>query len=366
MDEKKTLSAVFAIQVIYTGMFLLSKAALDVGMNTYVFVFYRQGFATVFLAPIALFLERKTAPPLSFMTLFKIFMLSLFGITFSLNIYSVALEYTSATLAAATTNTLPVITFFFALLFRMEQVKLKAISGIAKLIGVALCLGGAATIAFYRGPHLRLLIHHHLLSNSAQEIHHQIPSIKTWTKGVFLMLLANTFWSLWLVLQGLVLKSYPSKLCCTTLQCFLSSIQSFIIAIALERDRNEWKLGWNVRLLSVAYCGIVVTGVTFYLQAYVVEKKGPVYLAITTPLALVFTICSSAVLLGEIISLGSVLGGILLVGGLYFVLWGKTEEKEEKGKCSSTNAVKQDVESKNEMTNESNPQFLVQHSCSWV
>lgn len=59
MEEKKsTLLAVLAIQGIYTGMFLLSKAAFDVGMNTFVFVFYRQAFATVFLLPIAFFVQR--------------------------------------------------------------------------------------------------------------------------------------------------------------------------------------------------------------------------------------------------------------------------------------------------------------------
>ena len=50
------------------------------------------------------------------------------------------------------------------------------------------------------------------------------------------------------------MKSYPPKLLFTTLQCFFSSIQSFAIAIAFERDPYQWKLGWNVRLLAVAYC----------------------------------------------------------------------------------------------------------------
>ncbi|KAL3527939.1 hypothetical protein ACH5RR_012595 [Cinchona calisaya] len=142
------------------------------------------------------------------------------------------------------------------------------------------------------------------------------------------MLLAYMLWSSWLVLQGLLLKSYPSKLLSTTLQSFLSTIDSFVIAIALERDPNEWKLGWNIKLLSIAYCGIVISGITFYLQAWIIEKKGPVFQAIWTPLVLVFTICLSAVLFGEIISLGSVVGAVLLVMGLYCVLWGKTKEQQ--------------------------------------
>ncbi|OMO83632.1 Drug/metabolite transporter [Corchorus olitorius] len=328
MDKKKPYLAVILIQAIYAGMFLLSKAAFDGGMNNFIFVFYRQAAATVFLIPLAFFFEWKTAPPLSFGTFCKIFMLSLCGITLSLDLYGVALIYTSATLAAATTNCLPVITFFLAVLLRMEALRLKTRPGIAKMVGILICLGGALTLALYRGPHIKLFCIHHLFNQHHHAQIHQTSTGLTWIKGCFLMLMSNTFWGLWLVLQGLVLKSYPSKLLFTTLQCFLSSIQSFAIAIALERDPVEWRLGWNVRLLAVAYCGIVVTGVTFYLQAWVIEKKGPVFLAMSTPLNLIFTIFCSAILLCDFISLGSLLGGLLLILGLYSVLWGKTREQK--------------------------------------
>ncbi|KAK4256763.1 hypothetical protein QN277_006447 [Acacia crassicarpa] len=333
MEGNKPYVVVLIVQAIYAGMFLLSKAAFDHGMNNFIFVFYRQAAATIFLAPFAFFFQRKTAPPLSFVTFCKIFFLSFLGITMSLDIYGIALVYTSATLAAATTNCLPVITFFLALLLRIESLKVKTAPGIAKLVGVVVCLGGAATLAFYKGPHWQLLGNHHLLgythSNSNAKAHNSVQS-GTWIKGCFLMLLSNTCWGMWLVLQAFVIKEYPSKLLLTTLQCFLSSIQSFAIAFAVERDIEQWKLGWNVRLLAVAYCGIMVTGVTFYLQAWIIEKKGPVFLAMSTPLALIMTIFSSAFLLGEIISLGSLLGGLILAIGLYSVLWGKSREQMPK------------------------------------
>ncbi|KAL0448482.1 UNVERIFIED_CONTAM: WAT1-related protein [Sesamum latifolium] len=329
MEEvNKPLLAVLVIQSIYAGYFVITKLAFDVGMNTFVFVFYRQAAATLFLAPIAFFFERKSAPPLSFSIFIKIFLLSLCGITMSLDIVGVGLKYTSASLGAATSNTLPVVTFFLAVLLRMEKVKIRRRSGMMKVAGVSLCMGGVATIAFYRGPFLKILTHHHLINNHLQKLQDHVPSPTIWIKGVFLMLLSSFSWALWLVLQGRVLKIYPSKLLLTTLQCFLSTIQSFLVAVAFTRDPNDWQLGWNIRLLSVAYCGIAVTGGTFCLQAWVIEKKGPVFLAMTTPLIMLFTIIISAFVLGEIISLGSVLGALLLVGGLYFVLWGKTKEEE--------------------------------------
>ncbi|KAF5745166.1 WAT1-related protein [Tripterygium wilfordii] len=322
MDGKKPYLVVILVQSIYTGMFLLSKAAFNGGMNNFVFVFYRQAVSTIFLAPIALVFEWKNAPPLCFRTFLKIFMLSLLGITSSLDLYGVALVYTSATLAAATTNCLPVITFLLALVYGMESLKLRTKPGMAKLAGILVCLAGTATLAFYKGPHFQLLCHHHLHNN----VH--VSSGKSWIKGVFIMLTSNTFFGLWLVLQTRVLKTYPSILLFTTLQCLSSTVQSFVVAIAFVRDPYEWRLGWNVRLVAVAYSGVMVTGVSFYLQSWVVEKKGPVFLAMSTPLALIFTTLSSAILLCEIISLGSILGGILLVAGLYSVLWAKSKEQK--------------------------------------
>ena len=72
--------------------------------------------------------------------------------------------------------------------------------------------------------------------------------------------------------------------------------------------------------------GLVVTGVSFYLQAWCIERRGPVFLAMSNPLGLLLTIFCSSFFLGEIVRLGSLLGSGLLVGGLYSVLWGKSKD----------------------------------------
>ncbi|ONK57546.1 uncharacterized protein A4U43_C09F1600 [Asparagus officinalis] len=256
MDIKNPYAVVLIIQLIYTGMYVISKAAFNEGFSTYIFIFYRQAAATILLAPLAFAFERKSAASLSFMVLLKMFILALLGITFSLNLYNVGLRYTSATVASAVTNSVPVITFFLALLLRMESVRLKSISGIAKILGVAICLAGVVTIAFYRGPHLNPLNqHHHLFSHKNNSSHHtQIHSKATWIKGTFFMIAANTFWSLWLVLQGILLKEFSSKLLLTTFQCFFSTIQSFVVALAFEREISRWRLSMDLGLLAIAYC----------------------------------------------------------------------------------------------------------------
>ncbi|KAF9608836.1 hypothetical protein IFM89_011874, partial [Coptis chinensis] len=62
--------------------------------------------------------SKDKAPPLSFIAFSNMFMLSLFGITICLNVYGIALLYTSKTLAAVTANTIPVFTFLMAVLLR--------------------------------------------------------------------------------------------------------------------------------------------------------------------------------------------------------------------------------------------------------
>ncbi|KAJ4760786.1 WAT1-related protein [Rhynchospora pubera] len=326
-NTTKAYVIVFLIRFIYAIMQILTKATFDNGMSTSVFVFYRHLVASLFLIPIAFVLERKRAPPLSYKITFKLFVHALYGISVSINIYSIGLNYASATSGAAIYNLLPVIAFLLALLLRMETMNLKRWHGVAKASGILLCVVGVAILAFYEGPTFKSINHHQFRINHGATSHGSSHSKWKWILGIFLMTLSVITWSLWTVLQGPMLEEYPSKVLNTTLQCFFATIQSFFMALALERDFFRWKLGFNLDLLTVVYSGIAVSGISYYLQVWAIEKKGPVFLAMSMPLTLVFTIVLSSLLLGEIISLGSVIGGALMVGALYAVLWGKNTEK---------------------------------------
>ncbi|MCH80313.1 Auxin-induced protein 5NG4 [Trifolium medium] len=266
-------------------MTLLSKAVFNEGMKTSVFVFYRQLIGAMIMVPMALIFER---------------------IALALNVHGIALSYTSAMLGAAITNCLPASTFFFAVLLRLEKVNIRTKSGISKIGSVLLCIAGVAILAFYKGPQLGILSGYHH-NNQYQE--DNLSNGKKWILGAFLLFLATIMWSLWIIFQLLS-----------------SAIQSFVIAITFERDMEQWKLGWNMRLLAVVYCGVFVTAVAYYLQAWVIEKRGPIFPATWTPLSFIIATIGSVLFLGEPLRLGSVLGGILLVLSLYTVLWAKSKE----------------------------------------
>ena len=59
MGSKKPYFLAITTQVFLAGMSLLSKAAFASGMNTFVFVFYRQAAGALFFLPLMFFLKRQ-------------------------------------------------------------------------------------------------------------------------------------------------------------------------------------------------------------------------------------------------------------------------------------------------------------------
>ncbi|KAG2615851.1 WAT1-related protein At5g64700-like [Panicum virgatum] len=325
--KKKAYAVAVAIQVILASTVLLSKAAFDGGLSLFVYIFYRLVAASLFLTPFAI-LERRNAPPISFRLLAKMFLYALVGNTLALILYNGSLKYTSPTVASAMANSIPAITFFLALLMKMEVIKFRSSSGMAKTAGIALCLAGVLVMALYAGRSLSPLGRHRVLAGHGDRQAAEHVSKGVWITGTFVMLLGCVAWSLWMVFQGLLLKEYPNKLLATLIQCLFGAMQTCLVAAVAERGHpSRWKLGLDLSLIAVAYSGIVGTAVNYYLQTWCVGMEGPVFVAMWNPLCLLLTVlCSS--LLGETVHLGSILGGILLVGGLYCVLWGKTKEEE--------------------------------------
>ncbi|XP_062184694.1 WAT1-related protein At5g64700-like [Phragmites australis] len=328
MSNRAAFVVAVLLRSIYGGMQIVTKDAFNEGMSTSVFVFYRHATAILFLVPVAFVLERKTAPPLSFKVSLKLFAHSLYGISGAINIYSLGLSYASATSSSAIFNLLPVVAFFLSVLLGMESLNLKRFHGIAKVSGVVFCVAGVIVLAFYQGLELKSFNHHRLFHHIYNS-HAGVTSHPTWTwiLGIFLTTLSTASWALWTVLQGPMLQAYPSKLLNTTVQMIFATIQCFFIALAAERDFSRWKLGLDVGLIAVIYSGILVSGVAYYMQVWVIDKSGPVFLAMTMPITLLVTIMLSSFLLGEAVTLGSVLGGVIMVGGLYCVLWAKRAEQ---------------------------------------
>ena len=250
------------------------------------------------------------------------------------NLYIAGMKFTSATFASATTNLLPAWTFVIALAFRYERLDIRAFSSQAKVTGTLLGIGGAMLLTFYKGADITPWNSHVNLvasSGASAAAHHQPPVLEADANrvmGSLLCISSCVFYALWLILQAKLSKDYPFHYSSTALMCVMSTLQSVAFALWTHRDVAQWRLGLDVRLLSVAYSGVLASGVMLVVLSWCVKKRGPLFASVFNPLMLLVVAVLSSLLLGEKLYLGSALGAVLIVVGLYAVLWGKGREAD--------------------------------------
>ncbi|GER47160.1 nodulin MtN21 /EamA-like transporter family protein [Striga asiatica] len=318
------------VQVVLAGVNIFYKLAGNNGFSLRVLIAYRFLFAAATVVPLALVLERKNRPKLTWKIAFQAFICALFGGSLAQNMYAESLVLTSATFAAAMSNLIPAVTFVLAIFFRMERLGLNTRAGKAKVAGTVLCIGGAMVLTFYKGcqvniwsTHFDLLHKYHQPGGHVAASHHRpINNIL----GPLLALGCCISVSLSLIVQTKMSEIYPCNYSSTALISIMGSFQTVVFALCTERDWSQWKLGWNLRLLTVAYMGIMASGIMWVFTMSCVRMRGPLFVSVFNPLLLVLVALVGSLLLNETLHLGSVLGAVVIIVGLYSVLWGKSKE----------------------------------------
>jgi uncharacterized membrane protein len=69
---------------------------------------------------------------------------------------------------------------------------------------------------------------------------------------------------------------------------------------------------------------------TVVIQLWCNKKKGPVFVTMFNPLLTVMVTTLAYFIFGENLHVGSVIGGVLVILGLYMLLWGKDRDQEHK------------------------------------
>ncbi|XP_042488586.1 WAT1-related protein At1g09380-like [Macadamia integrifolia] len=321
--------AMIVAQFCYAGMTLTSKPALDTGMNPFVLVAYRQIFAVVFLSPFAYFLERKTRPRITLQILCQIFLSSIFGATLNQCLYFLGLKYSTPIIVCALNNLLPAITFIIAIPFGLETVGIKRRSGQAKVVGTILCVGGAMLMSFYKGSLIHMVkssIHWSYVGNMQNR---DSSSESNLFLGPLLIVASCIAWSLWFIIQAKMSKTFTAPYSITALMTLMASIQCGVVAICVEHNISGWSLKSNVRLIAALYCGIVGSGIGVGLTSWCIDKRGPLYVSMFNPLVLVIVAIIGWAILSQELYVGSALGSVLIIVGLYAVLWGKEKEMDQ-------------------------------------
>ncbi|CAL9229468.1 unnamed protein product [Arabidopsis halleri] len=356
LTSSKPYFAMISLQFGYAGMNIITKISLNTGMSHYVLVVYRHAIATAVIAPFAFFFERKAQPKITFSIFMQLFILGLLGLpVIDQNFYYMGLKYTSPTFSCAMSNMLPAMTFILAVLFRMEMLDVKKLWCQAKIGGTVVTVGGAMVMTIYKGPIVELFWTKYMHLQDSSHANHTTSSKnsssdKEFLKGSILLIFATLAWASLFVLQAKILKTYAKhQLSLTTLICFIGTLQAVAVTFVMEHNPSAWRIGWDMNLLAAAYSGIVASSISYYVQGIVMKKRGPVFATAFSPLMMVIVAVMGSFVLAEKIFLGGVIGAVLIVIGLYAVLWGKQKENQvticdEQSKIESNSKVTKDVE----------------------
>ncbi|KAH7864476.1 hypothetical protein Vadar_029971 [Vaccinium darrowii] len=327
----KPYFAMISLQFGYAGMNIITKVSLNRGMSHYVLVVYRHAFATAVIAPFAIFLERKARPKITFPIFMQIFILGLLGPVIDQNFYYAGLKYTSPTFSCAMSNMLPAMTFIMAVIFRMEKIDVKKVIYQAKIVGTIVTVGGAMLMTLYKGPIVEMFWSKHVHPRKSYITDTTGTTDKDWFKGSIFLIIATFAWASLFILQKAALKHYEKhQLTLTSLVCFMGTLQAIAVTFVMEHKPSVWSIGWDMNLLAAAYAGIVTSSISYYVQGLVMKTKGPVFATAFSPLMMIIVAIMGSFILAEKIFLGGVVGSVLIIAGLYSVLWGKYREEKSR------------------------------------
>ncbi|XP_057528807.1 WAT1-related protein At3g28050-like isoform X2 [Amaranthus tricolor] len=255
----------------------LGKAAMAKGLSNYIFTTYTHGIAVFFLIPLAYLYHRNTplSQPIGVSVMFRLFLLGVLCCGCSIFLY-LGIRYSSPTLASAMNNLSPAFTFIMGIIFRMEILNLKSQSSVLKALGTIISIAGAFIVTLYQGMPIIIFSPSHNPSSLNSLLGDDNETQPNWVLGGFLLFISSLFLSFMYVAKAL-----------------------------------------DVGMVNV-------------VQTWACGKKGPLFVAMFKPLQMIIAAILGVSFLGDVLHLGSVIGGTVIAFGFYTVMKGKADEESSK------------------------------------
>jgi drug/metabolite transporter (DMT)-like permease len=274
-------------------------------------------------------------PPVTPQLLASFALLGFTGLYGNPLLFLVGLRYTNASYAAAFQPSIPVFTFVLAAIVGVEAIHIFTKDGILKVLGTVVCVSGAILMALYRGPALIGLGGNSTSGTWSSNPYpaHWLTStmfeygVETWHLGALCLLGNCLLVAAYLIIQAPVMIRYPASLSLTAYSYFFAAIFMVLTGVLVTNGLHEWALT-KTEIVAVLYAGIVASCLSYAIMTWANKILGPSLVALYNPLQPACSTILSTIFLGAPVYVGSIIGGLFIIAGLYMVTWARYNEAQ--------------------------------------